>query len=195
MLDEKVDKSKDPVTEDTSITETKDVSSSSHDEAKSEESNTKSATAIDNLVLQKDSVEERKFETIDKEESIATSNSDKTDISTTQLSNPLSTTQNFISQTDKKEEIEEMDVDDLPEAQVDVKSVNESPLGILPDKMKEDEEMKEEIKAEPEIVAAEEFDNQTKEIKTSESSKENESSPEKKPRLEQEIENVSIHVN
>ena len=190
-----IDKSKESETEDTTTTEMKDVSSPSHDEDKSEKSHTESASSIDNLVLQKDSVEEKEIDSIDKGESIATSNSDKTDISTMQPSNPLSSAESFISQTDKKRKLEEMDVENFPEAPVDVKSVNESPLGILSYKMKEDEEMKEEIKAEPEIADAEEFGSQTKEIKTSESSKENEPSPEKKPRIEEEIENVSIHIN
>ena len=190
-----IDKSKKSETEDTTAIEMKDVSSPSLDEDKSEKSHTESASSIDNLVLQKDSVEEEEIDSIDKGESIATSNSDKTDISTTQSSNPLSSAESFISQTDKKGKLEEMDVENFPEAPVDVKSENESPLGIFSNKMKEDEEMKEEIKAEPEIADAEEFGSQTKEIKTSESSKENEPSPEKKPRIEEEIENVSIHIN
>ena len=136
--------------------------------------------------------DEKEVDQDDTKPSLASPLPDKIDINSSQSENTSQCNNLIIAKDVKKDESEEMEVD----SSLDVTKSSNDPDQLSTDKvsfkMEEEIESTKEVKHEPKIVTTSELDNKTDHFNEVKSELEKEASPEKKPRLEQEIENVSM---
>ena len=116
----------------------------------------------------------------------------KIDINSSQSENTPQCTTLSIAKEDKKDESEKMEVDGSPEVTKSLNNPEQFSMDKVSIKMEEDIDSSKEVKHEPKITSTSDLNKETDHIDEVKSELEKESSPEKKPRLEQEIENVSI---
>ena len=203
VTDEKaaeIENAKDQVSEDNAHCELKSSPSTSQDKNISEDTevvanpvsaDTRMPLTVDDSIPSNELKDEKELDQDDTKPSLASPLPDKIDINTSQSENTSQCNTLSIAKDDKKDESEKMEVDSSPDVTKSLYDPEQSSEDKVSIKMEEEKDSTEEVKNEHKTEESSDLDNKADRTNEFKSELVKESSPEKKPRLEQEIENVS----
>ena len=198
-----IENTKDQVSEEKVHSELKSSPSTSQDQNTSEETevvakpvsvDTRMPSTVDDSIPSNELKDEKELDQDDTKPSLASPLPDKIDINTSQSENTSQCNTLTIAKDDKKDESEKMEVDSSPDITKSLHDSEQSSEDKVSIKMEEEKDSTNEVKNEHKTAATSDLDNKADHINDFKSELVKESSPEKKPRLEQEIENVSMQA-